>query len=110
MTEKQPEALRIVDAIKSEWHDDYTLSSKTFQQACDELRRLAKVEKQHAELLESMKQSLELVEREVSVADSLFMPCTQHTRGDGKPGRVFIGKWYEIGKWRAAITKAEATK
>lgn len=98
MTEKQPEALLLADVLQ------FNLPSATgLRQAAAELRRLHAL---NSELLDALKESLELVEREVSVADSLFMPVTQHTRGDGKPGRVFIGKWYGIDKWRDAIAKA----
>jgi hypothetical protein len=59
------------------------------------------------ELLEALKASVELVEREVTQADSLFLPSKQHQNLDGTPIRSFESKLYEIAAWRAAIAKAE---
>ena len=93
----QPEALRLAEQLES-WQGDVSTV------AAAELRRLHAL---NVELLEALKNALELAQREYSTASTVTLGSLQHKKYDGTPTKLFDSKTFNLGQWEKIIAKAE---
>ena len=71
------------------------------------VNRLIELEEVNAELLEALKDALELAQREYSTASTVTLGSLQHKKYDGTPTKLFNSKTFNLEQWEKIIAKAE---